>query len=111
MALKAAGNVIPDSSAYEYRAVQVEPKMVRKDPEDPNSEQFQKQKDGTPVWSIDCIRVDRASGNKAIVTVTVPDVMEPDVAGPVEFSEMIAGFWVSRSGSGMWFSASAVASL
>lgn len=111
MALKAASNVIPDPSAYEYRAVQVEPKMVRKDQADPNSEQVQKQKDGTPVWSVDCIRIDRTSGNKAIVTVTVPDVMEPDVAGPVEFSDLTAGFWASAGGSGMWFSASAVASL
>lgn len=105
MAIKQATNVLVEDTAYEYMAVQITPKVKNRDTGEVKLDRLT----GLPVWSVDCLRMERAGTTVSTVAVSVPCKQEPKLSGQkVSFANLVAMQWATESGSGLAFRADSV---
>lgn len=106
MAIRQANKVAVDRTAYQDLAVQITKRIANRE----TGELKLDRATGLPVWSIDCLRTDRSTGEIATIAVSVPAAHEPKgiVGQHVEFQNLLAMQWQTDSGAGLAFRADSV---
>ena len=103
MALKPARDALVNTEEYTFTVIQVNPKVA-----DPATGQQKLSAEGTPLWTVDCLRT--GSDGAAIVSVTVPSTQQPNVLGPASFTGLRVALWLQRGreGGGLYWVADSV---
>jgi hypothetical protein len=98
MAVRMATHVRVETSGYLFEVLNIEPKRIGIGKDAPQKMDTESR---LPIWSVDVIRTDLRNDNtKDVLSVSLPAQIEPAISGPVAFTGLEAGSWVSGESAG-----------